>query len=144
MKKVLHMVGHSHIDPVWFWRWEEGMQEVKATFRSALERMEAFADFRFTSTSAAFFAYVQRVDPELFEQIRRRVQEGRWEIVGGWWVEPDCNLPCGEAFVRRTFKRNWAFAAPSEPTWTPLAIIHNCPKFSKKAAWKATCFCVRR
>lgn len=101
MKKVLHMVGHSHIDPVWFWRWEEGMQEVKATFRSALERMEAFADFRFTSTSAAFFAYVQRVDPELFEQIRRRVQEGRWEIVGGWWVEPDCNLPCGEAFVRQ-------------------------------------------
>lgn len=101
MKKTLHMIGNSHIDPVWFWRWQEGMQEVKNTFRSALDRMKEFPEFRFSSTSAAFFAYLQRVDPDMMEEIRRRVAEGRWEIIGGWWVEPDCNLPCGESFVRQ-------------------------------------------
>ncbi len=54
-KKKLYMIGNSHIDPVWFWNWEEGMQEVKATYASALERMKEFEDFRFTSTSTAFF-----------------------------------------------------------------------------------------
>ena len=98
--KLLHMIGHSHIDPVWFWKWEEGMQEVRATFRSALDRMNEFPDFHFTCTSAAYFAYIRRINPEMFEEIRQRVQEGRWEIVGGWWLEPDCNLPSGESFVR--------------------------------------------
>ncbi len=53
-KKRLYMIGNSHIDPVWFWNWEEGMQEVKATYASVLERMKEFEDFRFTSTSTAF------------------------------------------------------------------------------------------
>lgn len=101
MKKTLHMVGNSHIDPVWFWRWEEGMQEVRATFRSALDRMNEFPEFTFSCTSAAFFAYIQRVDPDMLEEIKERVKQGRWEITGGWWVEPDCNLPGGESFVRQ-------------------------------------------
>ena len=54
-KKELYMIGNSHIDPVWFWNWEEGMQEVKATYASALERMKEVEDFKFTSTSTLFF-----------------------------------------------------------------------------------------
>lgn len=100
-KKVLYMIGNSHIDPVWFWNWEEGMQEVKATYASALERMKEFDDFKFTSTSTAFFEWIERLLPEMFEEIRQRVEEGRWEITGGWFIEPDCILPCGEAFVRQ-------------------------------------------
>lgn len=100
-KKKLYMIGNSHIDPVWFWNWEEGMQEVKATYASALERMKEFDDFKFTSTSTAFFEWIERLLPEMFEEIRRRVEEGRWEITGGWFIEPDCILPCGEAFVRQ-------------------------------------------
>lgn len=100
-KKELYMIGNSHIDPVWFWRWEEGMQEVKATFASALDRMEEFEEFKFTSTSTAFFEWIERVAPELFARIQSRVREGRWEITGGWFIEPDCLLPCGEAFVRQ-------------------------------------------
>lgn len=99
-KKKLYMIGNSHIDPVWFWNWEEGMQEVKATYASALERMKEFGDFRFTSTSTAFFEWIEGILPEMFEEIKQRVKEGRWEITGGWFVEPDCILPCGEAFVR--------------------------------------------
>lgn len=94
------MIGNSHIDPVWFWNWEEGMQEVKATYASALERMREFEDFRFTSTSTAFFEWIEGILPEMFEEIKQRVEEGRWEITGGWFIEPDCILPCGEAFVR--------------------------------------------
>lgn len=99
-KKKLYMIGNSHIDPVWFWNWEEGMQEVKATYASVLERMKEFEDFRFTSTSTAFFEWIEGILPEMFEEIKQRVAQGRWEITGGWFIEPDCILPCGEAFVR--------------------------------------------
>ena len=100
-KKTLYMIGNSHIDPVWFWTWEEGMQEVKATFASALERMKEYPDFRFTCTSTAFLEWIEKLCPEMFQEICVRVREGRWELTGGWFIEPDCNLPCGEAFVRQ-------------------------------------------
>jgi len=98
---VVHMVGHGHIDPTWLWRWNEGYEEVRATFRSALDRMDETPEFRFTASSACFYDWVKSCDPELFEGIRKRVAEGRWEIAGGWWIEPDCNIPCGESFVRQ-------------------------------------------
>lgn len=97
---TVHMIGHGHIDPTWLWRWTEGYEEVRATFRSALERMKETPQFRFTASSACFYAWVKQVDPDMFEEIRARVKEGRWEIAGGWWVEPDCNIPAGESFVR--------------------------------------------
>ena len=100
-KKTLYMIGNSHIDPVWFWDWDEGMQEVKATFASALDRMREFPEVKFTSTSAAFFEWIETVAPDMFAEIRERVKEGRWELTGGWFIEPDCILPCGEAFVRQ-------------------------------------------
>lgn len=100
-KKTLYMVGNSHIDPVWFWDWDEGMQEVKATFRSALDRLSEYPEMKFTATSSAFFEWIETVAPDMFEEIRQRVEEGRWELTGGWFLEPDCILPCGEAFVRQ-------------------------------------------
>ena len=99
--KDLYMIGNSHIDPVWFWTWEEGMQEVKATLSSALDRMEEYPEFRFTCSSTAFLEWIERIDPELFSRLKERIQEGRMELVGGWFIEPDCLLPCGEAFVRQ-------------------------------------------
>lgn len=99
-RRTLHLVGNSHIDPVWLWQWPEGYQEVRATFRSALDRMNEYPEFIFTSDSAAYYAWIEEIDPEMFAEIQARVTEGRWEIVGGWWVEPDCNIPSGESFVR--------------------------------------------
>lgn len=99
-EQTLHMIGYSHIDPVWLWQWQEGLAEVKATFRSALDRMAEYPEFKFSISSAAFHEFLEQNEPEMFEQIRQRVAEGRWEIVGGWWVEPDCNLPSGESFAR--------------------------------------------
>ena len=97
---TLHMIGNSHIDPVWYWTWEEGLQAIKSTFASALERMREYPDFIFTTTSAAFFAWIERIQPDLFCEIQQRVAEGRWELTGGWFVEPDCIIPSGEAFAR--------------------------------------------
>ena len=97
----VHMVGNAHIDPVWLWQWPEGYQEVRATFQSAIDRLEEYPDFVFTCDSIVFFAWVEETDPELFERIRARIAEGRWQVVGGWWVEPDCNIPSGESLVRQ-------------------------------------------
>jgi alpha-mannosidase len=99
--RTLHLIGNSHIDPVWLWQWPEGFQEVRATFRSALDRMAEYPEFIFTCDSAAYYEWIEEVDPQMFAEIQARVAEGRWEIVGGWWVEPDCNIPGGESFVRQ-------------------------------------------
>jgi alpha-mannosidase len=102
------MIGNAHIDPVWLWQWPEGYQEVRATFRSALDRMREYPEFIFTANSAAYYAWVKEIDPAMFEEIRERVAEGRWEVVGGWWVEPDCNIPSGESFVRHAlYSQRW-------------------------------------
>lgn len=100
-RDTLHLIGNAHIDPVWLWQWQEGFQEVKASFRSALDRIAEYDDFIFTSSSAAFYEWVERNDPAMFAEIQQRVQEGRWEITGGWWIQPDCNIPSGESFARQ-------------------------------------------
>ncbi|MFA7692770.1 MAG: alpha-mannosidase [Candidatus Hydrogenedentes bacterium] len=102
MEKVtLHMIGHGHIDPTWLWNWQEGFEEVRATARSVLNLMEEHDSFCFVCGSGCFYQWLKDSEPELFEKIKKRVEEGRWEIAGGFWVEPDCNIPCGESFVRQ-------------------------------------------
>src|SRR5574339_102087 len=97
--------------------WNHPRGHVKATFRSALDRMKEFPDFIFVASSAAFYEWVEQSDPAMFAEIGQRVAEGRWGIVGGWWVEPDCNIPSGESFVRhglygqRYFKEKFGVTA---------------------------------
>jgi alpha-mannosidase len=100
-KYRIHMIGHAHIDPVWLWPWPEGVSVVYSTFRSALDRMNETPDFTFTASSAQFYQWIAENDPSMLEEIRKRIDEGRWNIAGGWWVEPDVNIPSGEAMVRQ-------------------------------------------
>ncbi|MFE5320839.1 alpha-mannosidase [Paenibacillus sp. NPDC056579] len=100
--RQLHMIGNAHLDPVWLWRWQEGFAEIKATFRSALDRMKEFPEFIFTCAGAAYYRWIEENAPEMFAEMRQRVAEGRWVIVGGWWIQPDCNLPSGESFARHS------------------------------------------
>ena len=95
------MIGNAHIDPVWLWQWPEGYQEVRATFQSAVDRLDAYPEYVFTCDSSLFFSWVEESDPALFERIRAHVRSGRFQVIGGWWIEPDCNLPGGESFVRQ-------------------------------------------
>ena len=99
--RTIHMIGNAHLDPVWLWPWQEGYQEARATFWSVIQRMDEYPDFVFTCDQVVLLSWVEESDPELFERIRERVAEGRWVNAGGWWVEPDCNLPMGESFVRQ-------------------------------------------
>ena len=98
--RKLHFIGNAHIDPVWLWRWQEGFQEVKSSFRSALDRMKEYPEFKFTSASSIFYEWIEKSNPAMFKEIQERVAEGRWEIAGGWLIEPDCNIPGGESFAR--------------------------------------------
>lgn len=99
--KQMTMIGNAHLDPVWLWQWQEGYQEVKATFQSALDRMEETEDFVFTCACAAYYQWVEENAPDMFEKIKERVKEGRWVIVGGMWIQPDMNVPSGESFARQ-------------------------------------------
>ena len=101
-KHKTHLVGYAHLDPVWLWRWADGFSEVVATFRSALDRMKEFSDYIFTCPGACYYVWVEKYYPDMFEEIRQRVQEKRWILVGGWWIQPDCNLAAGESYVRQS------------------------------------------
>jgi alpha-mannosidase len=100
-KFKIHMIGQAHIDPVWLWNWSEGISVVHSTFQSALDRMKEEPEFKFAASSAQFYVWVAENDPAMLKEIRKRVDEGRWSIPGGWWVEPDMNIPSGEAMVRQ-------------------------------------------
>ena len=120
---VLHMIGNAHLDPAWFWQWTEGYHEAKATFRSALDRMNEYPDFVFTCSAAAYYEWIEQDEPEMFAEIRRRVQEGRWAIVGGWWIQPDCNAPCGGILCPA---RAHCAALFPEPVWHARAHRLQC------------------
>lgn len=102
MSTPMYMIGNAHLDPVWLWLWREGYHEVLATFRSALDRLNETPDFVFTCACACYYEWVEENDPLMFEEIRQRVAEGRWGIVGGMWIQPDMNLPSGESILRQT------------------------------------------
>ena len=99
-RKVLHIIGHSHIDAAWLWPWRDGSDTVLTTFRSALNRINETPGFCYSHSSSAHYRWVERADPEMFAEIQQRVRDGRWEVVGAWPVEPDCNIPATESFVR--------------------------------------------
>lgn len=101
MNNKIHIIGNAHLDPIWLWRWQEGCGEVLQTFRCAVERIKEYNGFIFTCSSASYYKWVEEIDPELFEEIRKLVKKGKWVPVNGWWVQPDCNMPSAESFARQ-------------------------------------------
>lgn len=101
-KKKVYMIGNAHLDPAWVWCWQEGSCETKATIRSALDRMKEYPDFKFVCSSSSVYEWIEDFDGEMFEEMKARIAEGRFIIVGGWKVQPDCNLPSGENFARQS------------------------------------------
>jgi alpha-mannosidase len=95
------LAGNSHIDAAWLWPRSETIDVVKRTFTTALQLMNEYPDYTFTQSAAQYSAWMADKYPDLNAQIAQRVKEGRWEIVGGMWIEPDLNLPGGESLVRQ-------------------------------------------
>jgi alpha-mannosidase len=94
-------VGNSHIDMAWLWPWTETVEVVRNTFGTALELMREYPDFKFTASAAQAYEWMEEKYPAMFREIQQRVKEGRWEVIGGMWVEPDLNMPDGESLVRQ-------------------------------------------
>ncbi len=99
--KELHMICNAHLDPVWLWQRPEGIAEAISTFRVAADFCEEFDGFVFNHNESVLYEWVEENEPELFERIQRLVKEGKWRIMGGWYLQPDCVMPCGESFIRQ-------------------------------------------
>ncbi len=99
-KPIVHMIGQAHLDPVWMWRWTEGRAEALATSQSAVDRLHEYPDFHFTRGEAQVYQWIEKEDPELFNEIKDLICQGRWHVVNGMVVQPDMNQPQGESFVR--------------------------------------------
>ena len=100
MKKKIHLICNAHIDPIWQWDWQEGVSATLSTFRSAVKLADKY-DYIFCHNEVTVYKYAEEYDPELFEKIKELVKKGKWRITGGWYLQPDCNMPSGESFVRQ-------------------------------------------
>ena len=99
-KKRWHMICNAHIDPIWQWDWPEGVSATLSTFYSAVKLCEEF-DYIFCHNEVTVYKYVEEYAPSLFAKIKELVKAGKWHIMGGWYLQPDCNMPTGESFVRQ-------------------------------------------
>lgn len=97
---TFYETGNSHIDAAWLWPWTETVGVVRATFGTALQLMNEYPDYTFTQSAAQYNAWMANKYPVLNDQIKQRIKQGRWEVVGGMWVEPDLNIPDGESTAR--------------------------------------------
>ena len=98
---TIHAVGHTHIDVAWLWRLRHTREKAARSFSSVLRLMEKYPEYIFQQAQPQLYEYIKEDYPEIYGQIQKRVREGRWEADGGMWLEPDCNLPSGESFVRQ-------------------------------------------
>ena len=98
---TLHLTGNSHIDAAWLWPWTETVDVVKRTFSTALQLMNEYPTYTYTQSAAQYNDWMAReISGDRMTQIKQRIKEGRWEVVGGMWVEPDLNMPDGESTAR--------------------------------------------
>ena len=98
---IVTAVGHAHIDTAWEWPLREGKRKVARSWSTQLALMDAFPDYVFAASQPAQYGWMKESYPEIYRRIKEKVAAGRWEPVGGMWVEADCNLPSGEALVRQ-------------------------------------------
>ena len=134
----VRLTGNAHIDAAWLWPWTETVDVVRRTFGTAIQLMDEYPQYTYTQSAAAYSEWVFEKYPSLYKQILDRVKQGRWELVGGMWVEPDLNMPDGESLVRqilvgkRYFKEK--FGTDVRIGWNPDSFGYNwqLPQIYKK------------
>ncbi|MGO9323856.1 MAG: alpha-mannosidase [Terracidiphilus sp.] len=136
---TFHLTGNSHIDAAWLWPWTETVDVVRRTFGTALQLMNEYPGYTYTQSAAAYNEWMAEKYPSMNAEIKRRIQEGRWEIVGGMWVEPDLNMPDGESLVRQLLVgKRWykqAYGVDVRIGWNPDSFGYNwqLPQIYKKS-----------
>jgi alpha-mannosidase len=136
---TFHLTGNAHIDAAWLWPWTETVDVVKRTFGTALQLMNEYPEYTYTQSAAAYNEWMAQKYPALNDEIKKRIKEGRWEIVGGMWVEPDLNMPDGESLVRQLLVgKRWykqAYGVDVRIGWNPDSFGYNwqLPQIYKKS-----------
>ncbi len=145
--KKLFLVCNAHLDPVWLWEWEEGLAETLSTFRTAARFCEEFNGFVFCHNESILYKWTEEYEPELFEKIQTLVEQGKWHIMGGWYIQPDCNLPSGESFVRQALqgKKYFIEKFKAEPKTAinldPFGHTRGLVQILKKSGYSSYLFC---
>ena len=120
---LIHLVGHSHLDVVFRWPYREFVRKVGRTHTTMVRLMEEYPEFKFSQSQAKIYADMKRHYPDLYAQVKQRASDRRWEPIGAFWVEPDCNLISGESFVRHILygQQFWEreFGMRSRTCWQP-------------------------
>jgi alpha-mannosidase len=138
-KATFHLTGNSHIDAAWLWPWTETVDVVKRTFGTALQLMYEYPQYTYTQSAAAYNDWLAQKYPDMNAAIAQRIKEGRWEVVGGMWVEPDLNMPDGESLVRQLLVgKRWykqAYGVDVRIGWNPdsFGYTWQLPQIYKKS-----------
>jgi alpha-mannosidase len=125
MEAIIHATGHAHIDVAWLWTLGQTRRKAERTFYNVIRLMEQFPDYHFTQSQPQLYQFIKEDQPALFESIKQRIQEKRWEPIGGMWVEADCNLSGAESLARqfllgrRFFREHFGPDAESPVLWLP-------------------------
>lgn len=133
--------GHAHIDVAWLWTLDQTRRKASRTFHTVLRLMEEFPAYHFTQSQPQLYDYVRQDDPDLFQAIKERIRERRWEPLGGMWVEADCNLSGSESLARQFllgrsfFREHFGPDAESPVLWLPdvFGYAWNLPQLIKQA-----------
>jgi alpha-mannosidase len=103
-------IAHAHIDMNWMWGYNETVSVTLATMETMLDMMEEYPSFTFSQSQASVYRIIEEFAPAMLEKIKRRVKEGRWEILASTWVETDKNMPSGESLTRHLLYTKEYFA----------------------------------
>ena len=136
---VASCVGHTHIDVAWWWTVEETRSKVARSFATVLKLMEEYPEYKFMSSQPQLYLFLKQRYPALYERVKQRIAEGRWEAEGGMWLEADCNLTSGESLVRqflfgqRFFREE--FGVENKILWLPDVFGYSgaLPQICKKS-----------
>ena len=144
MDAVIHATGHAHIDVAWLWTLGQTRRKAERTFHTVIRLMEQFPEYHFTQSQPQVYQFIKEDQPALFESIKQRIEEKRWEPIGGMWVEADCNLSGAESLARqfllgrRFFREHFGKDAESPVLWLPdvFGYAWALPQLIKQAGLK--------
>ena len=136
---TVNCMGHSHIDVAWRWPVRQTVEKVQRSYSTVIHLMERYPEYRFMMTSPQLYVFLKENAPEMYEKVKARIRDGRWEADGAMWLEADGNLPSGESFIRqlvfgkRFFKEE--FGVNSRTLWIPDVFGYSAalPQILKKA-----------
>lgn len=145
MKKI-HLLCNAHLDPVWLWTRNEGIAEAISTFRVAAKFCEEYDNFIFNHNESVLYEWVEENEPELFSKIQELVKKGKWRIMGGWYLQPDCVMPSGEGFLRQIetgnayFKEKFGVKPETAINFDPFGHTRGLVQILKKSGYNSYLF----